>query len=52
MKEFDTQDKTIYEAIKEMFAYLGLDKKMDEATFKKLSGKYKEYIMEESKSWQ
>lgn len=51
MPVFDTEDKTVYEAMKSIFSFLGLDKELDEATFKRLSGKYKDYIIQEARAW-
>lgn len=44
-------EKEVYELVKKAFSILGVDKHTDEATFKKLSGKYKSYLIEEAKSW-
>ena len=51
MKQFDTTEKTVYEAIKEVFTYLGVDKALDETTFKRLAGRYKDYIIDEASAW-
>lgn len=51
MNYTEETEKEIYELVKKAFSILGVDKQMDEATFKKLSGKYKSYLIEEAKSW-
>lgn len=51
MKPNEQVEREVYELVKKAFALLGVDKNTDEATFKKLSGKYKSYIIEEAISW-
>lgn len=50
-KEYDTQDETIYQLMKEAFSYLGLDKSVDDKTFKAICAKYKGYFITEAEAW-
>ena len=52
MKYNEQTEREIYELVKKAFSILGVDKHTDEVTFKRLSGRYKQYLLDEAKSWE
>lgn len=48
---YDDVNETVYKAMKKLFAHLGLDKNVDDKTFKAICAKYKGYIIGEADAW-